>query len=29
MNNVPGNDGFMQEKQGSTVETAFEVTADL
>ena len=29
MNNVPGNDGFMQEKQGSTVETAFEVKADL
>ena len=28
MNNVPGNDGFMQEKQGSTVETAFEVKAD-
>ena len=29
MNNVPGNDGFMQEKQGNTVETAFEVKADL
>ncbi len=29
MNNVPGNDGFMQEKQGSTAETAFEVKADL
>jgi hypothetical protein len=28
MNNVPGNDGFMQEKQGSTVETEFEVKAE-
>jgi hypothetical protein len=28
MNNIPGNDDFMQDKQGSTSETAFEVKAD-
>jgi hypothetical protein len=28
MNKVPGNDGLMQEKQGSTAETALEVKAD-
>jgi hypothetical protein len=28
MKNIPGNDGFVQDKQGSTAYTAFEVTAD-
>ena len=28
MNDIPGNDGFMQGKQGSTAETAVEVKAD-
>jgi hypothetical protein len=28
MNNIPGNDGFVQDKQGSTADTAFEVKTD-
>ena len=28
MNNIHDNDGFMQDKQGSTAETAFEEKAD-
>ena len=28
MNNIHENDGFMQDKQGSTAETAFEEKAD-